>query len=160
MFINRKNWLVGAAAAAAITASAATWSMGPGGSMGPRGGDHDPGRMLAHMADQLDLSSEQKATVESLLSASRQGNEANRQRLQELREELMAMHGNFDADRAQQIANEIGEITGSMVFAASKTWSEVYKVLDEEQRQELDELMAKRQAQRGKWRKGGSEPDA
>ena len=153
MFIKRKNWLIGAAAATALAASAAVWSMGPGG-----GGDHDPGRMLAHMADKLDLTAAQQASAEELLSASREANQADRQRLQVLRQQLQAMRGDFDAGKAQGIAEEIGQITSRMVFQSSKTWSGVYQLLDAEQREELDTLMAQREAHRGKSRKGGGQP--
>ena len=152
MFIKRKNWLIGAAAATALAASAAVWSMGPGG-----GGDHDPGRMLAHMADKLDLTAAQQASAEELLSASREANQADRQRLQVLRQQLQAMRGDFDAGKAQGIAEEIGQITSRMVFQSSKTWSGVYQLLDAEQREELDNLMARREAHRGKSRKGGGQ---
>lgn len=151
MFIKRKNWLIGAAAATTLAASAAVWSMGPG------GGDHDPGRMLTHMADKLDLSAAQRASVEELMSASREANQADRQRLQVLRQQLQAMRGDFDADKAQGIADEIGQITSRMVFQTSKTWSGVYQLLDTEQREELDNLMARREAHRGKG--GGQAPE-
>ena len=151
MFIKRKNWLIGAAAATALAASATVWSMGPG------GGDHDPGRMLTHMADKLDLTAAQQASVEELMSASREANQADRQRLQVLRQQLQAMRGDFDAGKAQGIADEIGQITGRMVFQTSKTWSGVYQLLDAEQREELDNLMARREAHRGKSRKGGGQ---
>ena len=69
---------------------------------------------------------------------------------------MMAMKGDFDAGRAQRIANEIGEITTRLVFEASKTWSGVYALLNSEQQAKLDELMKQREAHRGKWRKGGA----
>lgn len=147
MYINRKNWLIGASMAAAIAASSASWSMG-------HGGEHDPGRMLAHMSERLDLDSEQKAAVQQLLSASREASAADQRRLRTLRQELMAMKGDFDADRAQGIADEIGEITSRLVFEASRTWSGVYALLNAEQRTKLEELMAQRE-RRGQWRKGG-----
>lgn len=150
MFINRKNWLIGAAAATALVASAAAWSMGPG-----SGGDQNPGRMLAHMADKLDLTAEQQSSVQELMSVSREANEADRQRLQVLRQQLQAMRGDFDASKAQGIADEIGQITSRMVFQTSKTWSGVYQVLDAEQRQQLEQLMKKREEHRAMRQKSG-----
>lgn len=150
MFINRKNWLVGAAAATVLATSATAWSMGHSGS-------GDPGRMFAHMADKLDLSAEQQASVEQVLSASRETSRADHQRLQALRQQLRAMHGDFEAGKAQGIADEIGQVTSRMVFQASKSWSEVYQLLDAEQRQELEDLMKKREAHRGMRRKGRGE---
>ena len=153
MIINRKNWLIGATAAAAIATSALSWSMGPRG-----GGDHDPGRMLARISDRLDLSAEQKASVDELLNSARQASAADRKRLDDLREELVEMRTNFDAAKAKPIADEIGQITGRMVFEASKTWSGVYQLLDDEQRQQLEKLMEEREARRDKWQRGGKPP--
>jgi Spy/CpxP family protein refolding chaperone len=93
------------------------------------------------------------------MSASREANQADRQRMQVLRQQLQAMRGDFDADKAQGIADEIGQLTSRMVFQGSKTWSEVYQLLDAEQRQELEALMKQRDQHRGKRQKGG-EPAA
>lgn len=144
------KWLAGSSLAVALAASAAAWSMGPCG-----GPDHDPTRMIAHMADRLDLSAGQRSSIEGLLSASREANAADRKRLGELREQMMGMSAGFDAGKAQIIADEIGQITARMVFESSKTWSDVYQQLTPEQRTELDEMAAKRESRRGKWHKGG-----
>jgi Spy/CpxP family protein refolding chaperone len=143
------KWLCGSSLAAVLAASAAAWSMGP-----PGGPDHDPTRMLAHISERLDLSAEQQASVESLLATSRQANAADRKRLGELREQIMAMRADFDAGKAQTIADEIGQITARMVFEGSKTWAEVYQQLTPDQRTQLDELVAKRESRRSKWHRG------
>lgn len=145
-----KTWLCGAALAGAAAMSLTSWGMGPHGGMDP-----DPGRMLAHLGDRLELSDEQKSQVESLLAAGKEGNAANHARMQELRAQMMAMRGNFDEQKARQISDEIGQVTASMVYQASATWSQVYQLLDAEQKAQLDNMMAKRSEHRGKWREGG-----
>ena len=145
-----KRWLAGSTLAVALAASATAWSMGHGGGM-----DHDPARMIAHMTDRLDLSTEQQASVETLLTSAQQANAADRERLKVLRGEMMGLRTDFDSGKAQQMSDEIGQITARMVFEASKTWSGIYQTLNAEQQAELDELMKKREAHRGKRRKDG-----
>ena len=145
-----KRWLLRAALAGTTAMSAGAWTMGHQGGM-----DHDPARMLAHMADKLELSPEQRAEVEQLLTEATQANATDRNRMKELRAELMAQRTSFDAAAAQRIADEIGQITGRMVYRASETWAQVYRRLNAEQRAELDAMMAQRQARRGKWHKEG-----
>ncbi|MCB1698275.1 MAG: Spy/CpxP family protein refolding chaperone [Halioglobus sp.] len=153
MTISIRNWLCGFALAGAAALSAASWAMGP-----PQGMEHDPARMLAHITKQLDLSAEQQASVESLLTAARQAGAADRQRMQELRSQLKGMRDNFDATQARKVADEIGQITGRMVYQASETWSQVYQLLDAGQKAELDSLMSQREERRARRRDGGDKP--
>jgi Spy/CpxP family protein refolding chaperone len=135
---------------ALLSLSATSWAMKHGGGM-----DHDPARLVAHMTQQLDLSEEQQNQVAGLLNSSQEQNAADRERLQVLREQMHAQRQNFDSGEAQKLADEIGEITGRMVFNATKTHSEIYQLLTAEQRQEMDALMEKRSERRGKWRRDG-----
>ena len=135
---------------ALLSLSATSWAMKHGGGM-----DHDPARVVAHMAERLDLSAEQESRVEELLASSRENNAADRKRLQVLREQMRAQRQNFDSGEAQKMADEIGEITGRMVFDATRTQAEVYQLLTDEQRQEMDALMEKRDERRSKWRRDG-----
>ena len=146
------NWLFGIVLAVAAIGSAASWAIGP-----QRGMDHDPGRMMSHMADQLDLTEEQQAEVKSLLASSRESNAGAHQRLMELRKGMMEMRADFDADKARDISDEIGDLTGQLVYQASTTWAGVYRLLDAEQRTELDELIKKREARGSKWRRDGGQ---
>ena len=69
---------------------------------------------------------------------------------------MFAMKSDFDPGKAQTVADEIGQLTGRMVYQASETFAKVYQVLDAEQRTKLDEMMAKR-GERGGRR--GDKPD-
>ena len=71
---------------------------------------------------------------------------------------MSAMRDSFDATRARKTADEIGQVTGRLVFQASETWSQVYQVLNAEQKAKLDEMIAQRTQGRGKWRAGGEKP--
>ena len=145
-----KTWACGTALASAAVLSMAAWSMGPSHGMGG-----DPTRMISHLSDRLDLSGEQQTEVESLVESAKQSSATDRARMKELRAEMMAMKGDFDPGKAQAIADEIGQLTGRMVYQASETFAQVYQVLDDEQQTELDEMMAKWSEHRGRWGRGG-----
>jgi len=149
-----KSWACGGALATAAVMSMAAWSMGPPPEMGG-----DPMRMIAHMSDRLNLSSEQKTEVESLVAAAKQSSEADRTRMRELRSQMQAMKGNFDPGKAQAVADEIGQLTGRMVYQASETFAKVYQVLNTEQQAQLDSMMASRGERRGKWGHGDGKPE-
>lgn len=141
-----KTWACGGALATAAVMSVAAWSMGS-----PHGMGGDPTRMIAHLSDRLDLSSEQETEVKSLVAAVKETVSTERARMQELRAEMLAMKGDFDAGRAQAIADEIGQLTGRMVYQASETFAQVYQVLDAEQQTQLDAMLAKHGERRGRW---------
>ena len=133
-----------------VLLSAAAWAMGPGGGM-----DHDPARMVEHMSRKLDLSDEQKVAVEALVSSSRQASAQDMQRMRELRGEMKAQTNNFEADEARKVADEIGQITGRLVYQAAETRAGVYQLLNDEQRAQMAQMMEKRGEHRGKRGKGG-----
>jgi len=115
--------------------------------------DHDPGRMLTHMANRLDLSDDQQAQVKSIVEGGMEQSSADRKRLEELRGELKAMRDDFDQGQAQKIADEIGEITGRMVYQFSSSYAEFYSLLTDEQKAELEQLKEERGERRDRWRK-------
>jgi protein CpxP len=139
----------GLAGAALLSLSMASWSMGPGGA------GHDPDRMMAHMTERLNLSEEQQEQVTGLMAASKERNTSDKQKLKELREQLSAQKNDFDAGTAQKQATEIGEITGRMVYRAVETQAGIYKILDDEQRAQMDAMVEKRQSRWGEKRAGG-----
>ncbi len=149
-----KIWLCAAALAAANVVSVGAWAMGPQ----AEGMQPDPGRIMDQMGAKLGLSAEQQAKIKELTTAARQASAADHKRMQELRTEMSAMRDSFDATRARKTADEIGQVTGRLVFQASETWSQVYQVLNAEQKAKLDEMIAQRTQGRGKWRAGGEKP--
>jgi Spy/CpxP family protein refolding chaperone len=111
--------------------------------------------MVAHMTDRLDLTEEQAGRVKQLTTKARERLAADRTRLAELREQLKAQRDNFDAGKAQVMADEIGEITSRMVFQAVSTHAEIYQLLTDEQKAEMDVMMEQRESRRDHWRQGG-----
>jgi protein CpxP len=143
----------GFAALSLVTLSSASWSKNHGMGMG-----HDPARMLAHMAEKLELTDEQREEVASLLNSAEQATASDRQRLKELRGELQQQGPDFDAGRVQSLADEVGQITSRLVYQAASTQSQLQALLSVEQREELAGLMAKRGERRGKWHRGSGQP--
>lgn len=141
------RWL-GAVALSTAAAAAVAWPGGYGLSEG-----RDPGRMLAHMADQLELSQEQEDQIRELISELREQSAADRERLAELRALTHAAAEDFDAGQVQLYADEIGEITSRMVFRATSIQAAVYQMLTTEQREALTELEAQRDERREHWRR-------
>lgn len=140
----------GFAAAALISLSAMAWSGGHGGM------DRDPGRMMAHIADRLDLSDSQRDQAEQIMNETREQTGQYREEMEGLRDQLKAMRGNFDQDSARAISERIGVVTGNLVYEMANTKAQIYNMLTPEQRTEMDEMMAKRDEKRDKWHKRSS----
>lgn len=117
--------------------SAGAWSMGP-----PRG--HDVDKILAYMAHELELTQSQQAQVNILVEENSGVGKADQQRLGEIREEMIAMRGDFDAGSAQKLADELGEITARLAYRMASTQAEIYQLLTPEQRQQMLALVEKR----------------
>ena len=111
----------------------------------------DPAQMVARMADKLDLSEEQQSGIEAILTETREQSAADHARLRELRQQLRSQRGEFDADAARRQADEIGQITGRMVYQAASTQAQVYQLLNDEQRAELGEFMEDHGPRRDRW---------
>lgn len=152
--LNRVLLGAGLAAIALLSLSAATWSKEHGGM------SHDPARMIAHMADSLELSEAQRSQVQQILSSSQEQTSAYREELQQLREQLRAMREGFDEDTARSITDRIGVIMGEMAYVMASTHAEIYAMLTPQQRAELDAMREQRDTRRGKGQQRGRDtPD-
>lgn len=146
------KWLLGMALTGVVLVSTAGWAKGPAGGM-----EHDPARMMEHMSSKLDLSEQQQAEVKKLLASARKETAADQQRMQELRKEMRAQSDSFVPEKARKIADEIGQITGRLVYQAAETHAGFYQLLNAEQQAAMAGMMAKRESHRDKWRKGAGE---
>ncbi len=115
-------------------------------------GDRNPGRMLAYLADELDLSQEQEDEIRALYAEMQEQNEADRARLGELRELMKAQVEDFDAGTAQKYADEIGEIATRLAYVGVSHKAAVHDVLTPEQRELLEEMMQRRAERQERWR--------
>ena len=128
----------GTVLAAVLLVSAGAWSMGP------RPG-FDVDRMLSHIGDELDLTETQETKIEALVAESREEGKGEPERMMEIRQELKAMNEDFDAGKAQQLADELGAIASRMAYRMASTHAEIYALLEPEQREELAALEERRE---------------
>lgn len=125
-------------------------------SMGHRQG-FDSERMLAHMTAKLELSESQEQQIGEILSSGKEQAQADRARMEEIREALDAQGRNFNAGEAQKLADELGEITSRTVYQMTSKRAQVYQLLSEEQREEMDAMKQRRSEHREeRWGKRGS----
>ena len=148
-----KKVLMGVVAPALATlfVAAAGWSMPPGDT------PPDPQRRAAHLAEVLELTDEQTVAVQTLMTASFEQAEADRERLHSLRSQLLDQPAAFDASTAQATADEIGQITGRMVYRMASSRAEIYQLLTDEQKEIMDQ-MGERKGKRGDKRRGHDGP--
>jgi Spy/CpxP family protein refolding chaperone len=146
--LNRAILSVVAPALATLFVAAASWSL-------PNGDDsrHDPQHRITHLAKMLELTEEQEASVQSLLTTSFEESEVDKERLHVLKEQLLDQPDTFDAGAAQTAADEIGQITGRMVYRMASNYAAIYQLLDDEQKVEMKE-MAESLGKRGEKRRG------
>ncbi len=115
---------------------------------------HDQGRMMAELADKLDLTAAQETEIKTIYADASSASKADRERLRQLREQLLAQGADFDPGEAQKLADETGEITTRLVYSMASTRARIGAVLTDSQREQLQDL----QAARHKGRRGGKWP--
>jgi Spy/CpxP family protein refolding chaperone len=145
-----RTYVLSGALCGLLAASAASFALGP------RGGDFDPARMMEHMSERLELTDVQQEEIEQIFAATRKQSVDDRKRLEELRDQLQTMRDEFDSGQAQTISDEIGAISARMAFSLAITQSQVYALLDEDQRKEYDQMLEardkRREQGRDRWR--------
>ncbi len=114
-----------------------------------RGFGHDQGGFgrLEMMADMLGLTEEQEARITELLNAAQLASAVDRERMQQIREELHRLAESteaFDAGSAQQLADELAEIVARTSLAGAEVRWQVRQVFTDAQRLEMDAVKAER----------------
>lgn len=146
--INRTILSVVAPALATLFVSAASWSLPDG-----EESRHDPQHKVEMLAKMLDLTEEQEATVETLLTESMEESEGDKERLHALKAQLLDQADAFNDASAQMTADEIGQITSRMVYRKASTYAAIYQLLDDEQKEAMNE-MGEWAKKRGEKRRG------
>ncbi|MEQ9462388.1 MAG: Spy/CpxP family protein refolding chaperone [Haliea sp.] len=129
----RTSALVLALATAAVAAPASAWP-----------GEGGPGPMAGRMIQHLDLTAEQQASVAEIMARSREAGAADHERMREIKTQLRAQSDSFDAGATQALADELGQITARSTYRMTETRAAVNALLNEEQREKLEALEAKR----------------
>ncbi len=123
---------------------------GPDGKKGrwEGGGGHDRG--IGMPLRGLDLSDDQRAKVKELAEASRtsvrpviEGLKANREKL-----EALTANGAFDEAQVTAVANEQGALTAKLIVEKERIRSQVFALLNDEQKAKLSEMKARHDERR------------
>lgn len=115
---------------------------------------HDPQRMMAHLAERLELDEGQRAQAQQIIESGAVQRAEAQQEMDALRQQLRAMRESFDPDTARALADRIGQLTADMAYEATSRQSEVYALLTDEQRLELQALKEQRESSRRTWKRG------
>lgn len=130
--------LLAALSMAAVSAPAVADRGGPPGFPGG-GAFRDPGLMIEHMADHLDLDETQRAQVQNIMEAAKPEFEALREQKRANREALSSLDALDPGYSAQlnDIAVSNGQLATDGTLLFSRVRSEINAVLTEEQREKL-----------------------
>jgi protein CpxP len=104
---------------------------------------------LDMLADQIGLSEEQGSQIVEIVNAGQLATAVDRERMQQIRDELHAMADNFDPSQAQILADEMGEISSRLAYTRAENQAAVREVFTDEQKTLLDELRAEHESHRG-----------
>lgn len=116
---------------------------GPGGHQGP--GGHGMGMLqglLHRVGDHIDLSDDQRAQIETIVSEQGPAIREIGRQMAEARQQFMhgSATGAYDAEAAQTFAETQAPLYVDMVVRTAKLRADVWAVLTPEQQQELEEL--------------------
>ena len=137
---------------------------GPRGFRGPGAMD---GRNLLRMADELNLSAEQKSSFQAVIAEFKPSWDGLRERASAGRMKMRGLAPNDPeyASVTEEVSREAAALAGEMVTLTSDFQARTYDLLNEEQRQRMEELKSergKRHRFRGppkRLRRGASESD-
>lgn len=106
---------------------------------GPDGAFRAPGLMIEHMADHLDLSDDQRATVDNIVEAAKPEFEALREQLRANREALESLQTDDPAYSTQlnDIAVSNGQLATEGTLLFTRVRGEIHAVLTDEQLEKL-----------------------
>ena len=114
---------------------------------GPRGGHGGP---MMHALQQLELDPAQRDAIHARMQQLRADGEPLRDESRALRESMHALvtAEDWDAAAASSLAARHGELAAERALLTAEAMHEVYAVLDDTQRAELESIREARQARR------------
>ena len=115
---------------------------------GHDGHQHGPKleRMIGKLDHHLDLSDQQRDSLESILERNSELIDSQRQERHAIRQESMGLDPTSETYAAQteEIADRVGEMARNQALLMASVFKQVSDVLTEEQREEMRSLMEKR----------------
>ena len=113
---------------------------------GKRGGRHGGGmHMMKRMAKKLGLTDDQKAQMKTMRETQKADNQALRDQMKQLREDMQNLDPS-DGTAVAAIAARKGELSRQMFIARSQARVAFESILTEDQKAKLAEMKAKRKA--------------
>jgi protein CpxP len=125
----------------------------------PQSGDAQPqakhrqwkrGQGFSRLSTKLNLTDAQKEQAKSIFDAARESSKSIAQELRQRRQALQeaAKAGKTDAE-IDQLANEVGSLTGQMTAVRTKAFAKFYTLLTPEQRTQEQQMREKMRQHRG-----------
>jgi Spy/CpxP family protein refolding chaperone len=108
-------------------------------------GTRGEGRFLDRLADRLELSTEQRSSVQAVLEKSKPQMTAIKEKMRTNRKALRELGGDSSSDdnRLQELARERGDLVASMVIERSKIRGDIQQILTEKQREQMKQMRSK-----------------
>ncbi len=112
------------------------------------------GQMLLRMADELNLSIEQRDSLQGLIDEFQPSWDSLRERMSASRSKMMGMTPDDPeyASVTQEVSQQAATLAAEMVTLSSDFQVRAYALLTEEQRQRLEELKSERRNYYRSWR--------
>lgn len=140
-------------AAVLVLAASAAWAQprGPHGRFGNPGdtpGFGGPGMLRGLMAERLELTDEQRETIQGIIETQRETMRPWHEDMARLGDELEdAIHAEpFDEEAVRALAQQVADVRVEVAVARARVAQEVRSVLTPDQRETLGELKAQRQS--------------
>ena len=112
------------------------------------GGQHGPmlERMIGKLDRHLDLSEQQRASLEQVFEQNSEVARNHRQQRRSLRHESMQLDPSSDAyeTQIQEIADRVAEMAHDQALLMANVFKQVAEILTDEQREEMRQLMQQR----------------
>ena len=145
--MTKRNWIIASLLAGTLgVAGVAQACGGPG---GHHRGDHQGDRIM-HVIKKLDLTEEQRETIRSIKSESRDQMQAKRDEMQKIRQALREQSRavEFDANKVRELADAKSKIMADITVQKIQDMHQVRKQLTPEQLEKFDAMKDKRSKRR------------
>jgi len=105
------------------------------------------GQMMGFFARKLNLTDDQKAQMKTIMEKERPTMKPLMQQDQQIEQQLRQyVEGTFDEAKVQALAAQKAQIQAQMTIAQTRTHNEMYQVLTADQKAQLKQLQADREA--------------
>jgi Spy/CpxP family protein refolding chaperone len=102
------------------------------------------GRFLDRMADRLQLTTEQRSSVKTVLEKSKPQMTAIKEKMRTNRKALRELgRDGSDDSRVQALARERGDLVANLVIERSKIRSDIQQILTDTQREQMKQMRSK-----------------